>query len=208
MDGKVFGKLTCIRSTERIHGKRAWECRCECGNTTRVPGSALRSGNTTSCGCIRHWHGRGGSRVYYSWTSMISRCEKPSTIGFENYGGRGLYVCPFLKESPNHLAELIGERLHGTTLDRRNNSGNYTCGKCSDCIAKKQQMNLQWATRKQQGRNRRSNVLITFQGRTQCMMEWAEELGIKYDAIRSRYRKGLRGDAIFESIKSITKQAA
>lgn len=29
-----------------------WYCKCDCGNFTRVTGSALRAGNTRSCGCL------------------------------------------------------------------------------------------------------------------------------------------------------------
>ena len=50
--GQRFGKLTAIRPTDQRRDKGVvWECKCDCGNTTYVKAGALRSGNTTSCGC-------------------------------------------------------------------------------------------------------------------------------------------------------------
>jgi hypothetical protein len=50
--GQKYNKLTTILQTTK--GKRAaWECSCDCGNTVVVSGSALLSGNTQSCGCLK-----------------------------------------------------------------------------------------------------------------------------------------------------------
>jgi len=52
VSGTVFGKLTVIRQVESDRwGSIRYECRCDCGNTTHVNASSLRSGNTKSCGC-------------------------------------------------------------------------------------------------------------------------------------------------------------
>lgn len=54
LTGQRFGKLTAVRPTEkRASTSIIWECLCDCGNTTFVPGNNLRSGNTKSCGCLR-----------------------------------------------------------------------------------------------------------------------------------------------------------
>ena len=53
LTGQRFGKLTAIKPTdERRNRSVMWECKCDCGNTTYVRAIALRSGNTTSCGCL------------------------------------------------------------------------------------------------------------------------------------------------------------
>lgn len=50
MIGKKFGKLTPI---ERIGGHRnSYLCKCDCGNTSKVPKHSLMTGNTKSCGCL------------------------------------------------------------------------------------------------------------------------------------------------------------
>ena len=51
--GQKFGRLTAVRPTEeRRGGNVVWECLCDCGNTTFVSTTSLRSGNTRSCGCL------------------------------------------------------------------------------------------------------------------------------------------------------------
>ena len=53
LTGQKFNKLTVISRAENTKDGRAqWNCICECGNTTIVPGKALRNGNTKSCGCL------------------------------------------------------------------------------------------------------------------------------------------------------------
>ena len=53
--GQTFGKLTVISCAGKIDGRRYyWNCKCECGNEKQVLGTALRSGNTKSCGCGKY----------------------------------------------------------------------------------------------------------------------------------------------------------
>ena len=50
-----FGKLTAICPTEQRENHHVvWQCLCDCGKTIYVPSSRLLSGNTKSCGCIKH----------------------------------------------------------------------------------------------------------------------------------------------------------
>lgn len=55
--GAIFGKLTIIEYAGMLPtGKKktsAWKCKCECGNTTIVRQGNLKSGTTSSCGCIK-----------------------------------------------------------------------------------------------------------------------------------------------------------
>ena len=56
--GKKFGKLLAIKPTDKRDnaGRMIWECKCDCGNPNPifVSSSALKSGNTQSCGCLKH----------------------------------------------------------------------------------------------------------------------------------------------------------
>ena len=64
--GKTYGRLTVVERYDwRKHGefynacpRALWFCICECGETTIVDGSALRSGRTKSCGCYRRERSR------------------------------------------------------------------------------------------------------------------------------------------------------
>jgi hypothetical protein len=85
----------------------------------------------------------------------MTRCYKTNIKAFFRYWGEGVYVCEFLRRSPQSLLSLIGERPPKTSIDRIDNEGNYTCGKCRECIKKRAPMNVRWATRLVQNRNRR-----------------------------------------------------
>ena len=56
MIGKKFGKLLVLSElTERdSDGSYKYLCECECGNQKIISGCSLRSGMTTSCGCINY----------------------------------------------------------------------------------------------------------------------------------------------------------
>lgn len=54
LTGQKFGKLTVLKRVSPIgepHMK--WECKCDCGRTITVAGTALKQGITQSCGCTR-----------------------------------------------------------------------------------------------------------------------------------------------------------
>lgn len=56
--GKKIGKLLVLEMVDfliRPNGNRnrQYKCLCDCGNTTIVTGVRLKTGHTTSCGCIR-----------------------------------------------------------------------------------------------------------------------------------------------------------
>ena len=63
LTGQRYGKLTVLGPAENTGGKTAWKCRCDCGQETVVLTKRLRSGHTTSCGCVGP--GRGLSTLTY-----------------------------------------------------------------------------------------------------------------------------------------------
>ena len=73
----------------------------------------------------------------------------------------------------------MGDRPEGCTLDRINNKKGYSKENC------------RWATQKEQCRNRSTNVMISFLGKTMCVHDWAKELGLNRSTIRGRMVKGL-----------------
>src|ERR1700756_1221997 len=52
MAGEKHGKLTVL-SLINTHKGSLWNCRCDCGQETQAFGHNLRTGNTTSCGCVK-----------------------------------------------------------------------------------------------------------------------------------------------------------
>jgi hypothetical protein len=152
----------------------------------------LTSGNTRSCGCLkrdligsrRKTHGAtaGGKRTpeHQAWKGMIKRCGNPAAKDYAFYGGRGVRVCERWRLSFAAFLADVGDRPSANhTLDRfPNNNGNYEPG------------NVRWATRVEQMRNTRANHLLTHNGETRTIAEWAEVTGLAQHAIWKRLRRG------------------
>lgn len=57
--------------------------------------------------------------------------------------------------------------------------------------------NCRWATRSEQGRNRRTNRLVEFCGEVKCLQAWIEELGLNGNTVRGRLRRGWPAERAF-----------
>ncbi len=126
----------------------------------------------------RHGHGNPASPTYRSWASMIARCIYPSHRGYANYGGRGIRVHPEWRIFAKFLADVGVRPSLAHSLERNKTDGHYEPG------------NVRWATRAEQSRNTRQNVLITVGDRTQCAADWAKESGLRSATIRARLELG------------------
>lgn len=181
--GNKHGRLKVLERVENTRaGGARWLCKCDCGTKITVIGLDLRNGHTKSCGCRKvenlTKHGMWGTPEYRAWDSMIQRCTNPNSIGFVNYGARGLIVAERWQESFGAFYEDMGPRPTSKhSLERRNNDMGYHRSNCK------------WATPKQQNRNNRHNRMLTYNGKTQCLAAWAEELDIKSHTIRQRVDK-------------------
>ena len=51
--GQKYGRLTILGPAENVGIRTAWRCRCDCGVEVVVRTDRLRSGHTSSCGCMR-----------------------------------------------------------------------------------------------------------------------------------------------------------
>ncbi len=147
--GDRFGRLKIIAEVAKAGDHRRFKCRCDCGSSTVVHLSALRTKLTTSCGCWRKEratvHGRYRTAEYRSWAHMIARCENPKVNGYKNYGGRGIKVCKEWRESFAAFLTHVGKRPSPKySIDRwPNNNGDYEPG------------NVRWATMSEQHLNSR-----------------------------------------------------
>ncbi len=183
LTGQRSGRLIVVRQAGRDKWKNIlWSCLCDCGNTTTVLGGAIRKGRIQSCGCtkIQHGHSKKGemTQIYSTWTAMRQRCNNLKHPEYKNYGKRGIVVCKRWEKFENFLEDMGEPPTDKHSIDRIDNDGNYCKSNC------------RWATLKQQQRNKRNNLFITYDGKTQCLAAWAEEFDIKYGTLESRLRRG------------------
>lgn len=190
--GDRFGRLKVLSlRTEASGFKRVrlyWvaSVECECGTIKDVLVKNLtrKTKPTRSCGCLtveatkkrQTTHGRSkkNDRTYHCWQDMLARCRNESHRAYSRYGGRGIKVCERWLKFETFLADM-GEMPPNRELDRYpDNDGDYEPSNC------------RWATRKEQCRNYGRNVNITVDGKTMCMAEWAETLGVSPVSIWKR----------------------
>lgn len=182
---KTFGKLFVIRENGKIGPHLAYLCSCSCGNEITVRGCSLRSGNTTSCGCVHKAmvgklnlkHGMKDSREYSSWQMMNDRCFNPNSTSWDRYGGRGINVCKEWGEF-SRFYEDMGPRPEGHTLERIDNSLGYSPDNC------------RWATISEQNRNTRRTRLVNIDGVTKCVTDWCADFGVNKRTVLNRINRG------------------
>lgn len=134
------------------------------------------SRNSPIDGRMMPTHGLSKSRVYHIWNAMKMRCENPNSKFYSDYGGRGITVCERWASFENFFEDM-GHPPAGTSLERENNDAGYSRANC------------RWATRMEQARNKRNNVLLTIDGETHPLSVWAERFGIKYGTVHQRLTK-------------------
>lgn len=126
---------------------------------------------------VNYKHGLTDTRTFRIWSNMLRRCGNPNATGYKYWGGRGIKVCERWQKFENFLVDM-GQCPRGLSLERRENDKNY----CKE--------NCKWATKVEQARNTRSNLLVAFLGQTKCLAQWCSELGLDYSKAYQRLRLG------------------
>lgn len=187
LTGQRYGRLVVVQEIERVRPRvRRFECLCDCGNTSYVRLGNLRSGITTSCGCWsleyrrgiaacdQATHGLSKHALYPTWRNMMRRCYNTKDRSYKNYGGRGIKVCERWHRVENFIADMCARPHPDSTVERKDNDGNYSPENCY------------WATRLQQNRNRRNTKMIELNGETRSLGEWCEAYKMDYHVVRDR----------------------
>lgn len=185
--GQRSNMLTAIGLSERRPSdKRQYiECLCDCGNKVRVLPYLFKNHKVKSCGCLlknspAYIDGRTKNPLYGLWKNMIGRCESPNHPKYYQYGKRGITVCEEWHDFWKFVewSESIGGRPENYALDRIDNNGNYEPNNC------------RWATSGEQAINKSNNLNIEYNGETKTLKEWSDLLGISWDVLHNRLRKG------------------
>jgi len=146
---------------------------------------------------VRHGNSKWRNRVddtrptYDSWKNMYHRCMNVNTPDYRYYGARGIKICKRWLNDYDAFVEDMGLRDEGMTLDRIDNQGHYEPGNC------------RWATRKEQSRNKRNNHILTIDGRSQTIADWADESGIACRALWIRVQAGYTGRDLLRPLKAL-----
>lgn len=154
--GEIVGNfrvIECIDTNPGAGRPRIYKAQCvHCEKEIRILGTLLKKHK--SCGCLTRTilkerntiHGHYYERLYRIWYGMISRCYKKSDCSYQDYGGRGILVCPDW-----HLYDkfYMWAKRHGykesLTLDRIDVNGNY------------EPTNCRWISNRMQATNKRNS---------------------------------------------------
>lgn len=185
--------LTIIKETKPgVHKGR--NCKrviaaCECGGTTETYATKIKTGRTKSCGCLRikkiTKHGMHKTSTYKAWLRMKQRCSSTNKKTKKWYYDRGITVCESWEKFENFLNDMGNMPKDKTSLDRINNDLGYFKENC------------RWATSKEQGNNRRTNISITYNGKSKTLTQWARHLGINESTFYYRYKNKMPLDKMF-----------
>lgn len=192
--GRRFGRLVVEGVSRERRGKRDMiiaHCRCNCGREKDVFWQALADGRVKSCGCLNRElaamrgrestkHGGSRTRLYKIYSSMRERCYRPQHMHYANYGGRGIEICPEWRGDFAAFREWAMSHGYADNLsiDRIDNDRGYSPDNC------------RWADAKTQCGNRRTCHMLTVDGQTHTLSEWARISGIKNSTIRERLKRG------------------
>lgn len=191
--GMRFDRLIVLRFVGIEKGRSTWHCRCDCGSELAVRAANLKSHNTRSCGCLvkdvaaemNTKHGRSRSPEHRAWMGMWDRCTNPNYPLYGSYGGRGIAVADRWRSFVSFYADMGEKPSPKHSLDRIDVNGNYEPANC------------QWATMKEQARNKRNSFVVTAHGITASLAEHCERTGVSYNRAYYWIRKGQEPELVF-----------
>lgn len=143
-----------------------------------------------SDGTFKTKHGKKNTKLYPVWCAMKERCYNTNNKKYSRYGGRGIVVCDEWKDDFQSFYDwsIANGYREGLTIDRIDNNGNYEPANC------------RWLTRAEQNRNYSRNHLITYQGETKCLTDWADEFGINRGTVLYRLKAGKTLNEVFSTV--------
>ena len=128
--------LTILQDQGSLQSKDKIECLCDCGVVCEKLISNVKSGHTSSCGCLLTeargkssiTHNLSGSPEFSVWMSVKSRCADLSNM---KYGGRGISMANDWVESFETFYSDMGPRPSDQhTIERKDVNGNYCKDNC------------------------------------------------------------------------------
>lgn len=183
-----------VHLTSGGYSHRTIVCRCDCGTIKTFQMSSVLNGAIKSCGCYsakmagdrvrkrNTKHGKSTTPEFEIWCAMKKRCLNSNHKSYHMYGGRGISVCDRWINSFSYFLEDMGVRPSSNySIERVDNNLGYFKENCK------------WATKKEQCRNVRNNVIFKYNNQSKCVGEWVEILNMsRYKCIRFLMDNGVR----------------
>ena len=185
---------------------------CDCGKTSVKQIHSVIGGHVKSCRCLaarrakefHTTHGQSKTRTHRIWRAMRARCRNPKHESYQYYGGKGIRVCQGLDTYTGFIS-IMGECPDGLTIDRDNNKGHYSCGRCEECLKNGWPFNCSWQPHKVQNRHYSRNVVVTVGEITGCLTVVCEHFGLNREMVRARLRRGWPVDRAFGFQQPLTQ---
>ena len=124
-----------------------------------------------------------GTSIYGIWSGIVDRTSNSKSRDWANYVGRGITLSGEWRKFEKFYEDM-GDRPENLQIERVNNDGPYSKENCV------------WGTSIEQANNRRTNVRITHEGKTQTVSMWARELGISPNTLSDRLKTRSVSEAV------------
>lgn len=120
------------------------------------------------------------TRLYRIWQNMKGCCYNSRDKLYKYYGARGITICDEWRKSYTHFRDwaMNNGYQEDLTIDRINANGNYEPDNC------------RWVDLSIQGANRHNTILITFNGATHTISEWAKIYNTSRYKLYKQYHSG------------------
>lgn len=193
LTGEVFDNITIIKrlGSSKI-GRVTWVCQCICGSMLTLDSQQLQRIKYLSCGChkktvekIRKYRKFNNNhkpvkrkKVYTAWANILSRCRNPNATGHKSvkkqsitFDERWLSFDEFYKDvgeppSSEHILERI-DRTKGFYKE-----------------------NYHWIHKNQKQWDRIDTRMLSCNGFTYSIYEWAELTNLSPNCISMRLLRG------------------
>lgn len=183
--GCRFGKLLILKISKQTKRTQYWLCQCDCGNYTIRRNYELIVMRIQSCNCLEKTigitsnlkHGLNKTREHNIWVGMRKRCRNKNSIGWKNYGGKGINYCERWNDFKNFIADMGLAPTNKHSIDRIDlNKGYYP-------------ENCRWATSKEQNQNKINNVWAEYDGKKMVLSDWARYIKMDISTVFKLFKE-------------------